>query len=207
MAELTYLDFDLWIGPAAEDYLAKARDSQGREATVDFRLPFSEPEVEDFWRRPDARPGEASRSYGGALFEALFHGELLTSFRRGLDQAADEGAGLRIRLRLADVPELANLPWEVLYDRSRDRFLALSVRTPVVRYLELPERLRPLAIRPPLKMLVMVASPRDCEELDAEQEWRRLREALGDLERKGLIELERLDGSTLPALQRHLRRR
>ena len=50
MAELTYLSFDLWIGRAAEGYLAKGWDSHGREATVDFRRPFSELEVTGFWR-------------------------------------------------------------------------------------------------------------------------------------------------------------
>ena len=34
----------------------------------------------------------------------------------------------RMRLRLADTPELAELPWEFLYDPRRDRFLAQSRR-------------------------------------------------------------------------------
>jgi hypothetical protein len=33
-----------------------------------------------------------------------------------------------MRLRLADNPELAELPWEFLYDPRRDRFLAQSRR-------------------------------------------------------------------------------
>ncbi|MEE8523115.1 MAG: SUMF1/EgtB/PvdO family nonheme iron enzyme, partial [Thermoanaerobaculia bacterium] len=228
MAELTYLSFDLWIWRTAEGYLAKGWDSHGREATTDFRIPFSEPEIEGFWRRiglprsrarrhaaaPDAsdrsrRPDlapQTDKSFGGSLFEALFHGGLRSCFRDSLEQARRERAGLRIRLRLADVPELANLPWEYLYDGSSDRFFALSVRTPVVRYLELPEPLQKLTVRPPLKMLVMVASPNDYPELDAEQEWRRLNEALGDYQQRGLIQLERLEGATLAALQRRLRR-
>ncbi len=227
MAELTYLDFDLWIGDAAESYVAKGRDAHGREATVDFRMPFSEREVTDFWarigltrpeahrhaagpggrdHRPDLAPIETTESYGGSLFEALFHGDLLICLRRSLEQARGESAGLRIRLRLADVPELANLPWEYLYDVDSGRFLALSMATPVVRYLERAEPLRRLAVRPPLKMLVMVASPRDYDALEGGKEWRRLNEELGGLQEQGLIELERLEGATLAALQRRLRR-
>ncbi len=230
MTELTYLDFDLRIRRAVEGYLAEGRDSHGREVTVDFRMPFSESEIEGFWRRtgsarsrarrhvaaldasdrsrrPDLDPQvEASKSYGGSLFEALFHGELLICFCRSMEQAAREGAGLRIRLRLAEVPELDNLPWEYLYDGTSDRFLALSAATPVMRYLELSEPLQLLAVRPPLKMLVMVASPSDYAALDVEQEWQRINEALGDLKKQGLIELQRLEGATLAALQRQLRR-
>ena len=39
---------------------------------------------------------------------------------------------LRIRLRLSDTPELAELPWEFLYDQTRNRFLGLSDRTPLM---------------------------------------------------------------------------
>ena len=35
---------------------------------------------------------------------------------------------MRLRLRLADTPELAELPWEFLYDPRRHRFLAQSRR-------------------------------------------------------------------------------
>ncbi len=222
MAELNYRDFDLWIGRAAEAYVAKGRDTDGREATVDARLAFSESEIGAFWvrigRSPsrhaagldaggrDYRPEAAAKRHGGLLFDAIFQGDLLNCFRRSLEQADRDGTGLRIRLRLSDVPELSDLPWEYLYDTSCDRFFALSVKTPVVRYLELPERLQTLAARPPLRMLVMVASPRGYGALNVDEEWRRMNEALGDLRAQGLIELQRLEGATLAALQRQLRR-
>jgi hypothetical protein len=62
-------------------------------------------------------------------------------------------------LRLTSAPELANLPWEYLYNSALNRFPALSIETPVVRYLELPERIRPLAITPPLRVLAIISSP------------------------------------------------
>jgi hypothetical protein len=50
-----------------------------------------------------------------------------------------------------------DLPWEFLYDEPN--FLAISVMTPVVRYLDLPRQRRPLGIEPPLRILGMVSSP------------------------------------------------
>ena len=93
--------------------------------------------------------------------------------------------GLRRGLRLAEAPELINLPWEFLYHPTLHRFLALSDRTPLVRYHELPEQIQPLAIHPPLRVLVMVSSPAGYPRLDAELEWSRLKAALADQQEQG----------------------
>ena len=71
-------------------------------------------------------------------------------------------AGVRIRLRLKDAPELANYPWEYLYDRSLNWFVALSLETPVVRYVDLPVATRPLKVELPLRILAMISSPAGC---------------------------------------------
>ena len=46
-----------------------------------------------------------------------------------------------------------------------NRFLA-PVETPIVRYLDLPQRIRPLAVTPPLRVLAMISSPDDYPQLD-----------------------------------------
>jgi hypothetical protein len=112
---------------------------------------------------------------------------------------------LRIRLRLRNAPQLADLPWEYLYNSSLNRFLALSVETPLVRFLDLPERVRPVKVSPPIRVLVMISSPTDYPQLNVEAEWKKLTEALNDLEHGGRVTLERLDDATLAALQRRLR--
>ena len=216
MAYQTYQSFDLWITQVADRYRIKGWDANGREATVNCHMPFSELEVENFWlrigrprrgmRRAHSVESEALKSLGGGLFKAVFHGELLSCFRASLEEARSKEAGLRIRLRLNEVPELAALPWEYLYDSSFNRFLARSIETPIVRYLELPERIQPLAVAPPLRMLVMVSNPEGYAELGVEQEWTQLGEALGELSARGLIELQRLDKATLSKLQQALRR-
>ena len=127
--------------------------------------------------------------------------------RSSLDEAAREGRGLRLRLRLTEAPELVDLPWEYLYSPALNRFFALSNATPLVRYLDLPEPVAPLAVQPPLRLLAVIASPRDFPALDVEQEWHKLRAALKDLEDAGLVSVERLEPPTLSALQRRLARR
>lgn len=215
MADISYLDFDLAIERASDGYRVEVNSPAGQSASA-LQLPFSDLELENFllkigqarrvMRRIDAPETEAAKAFGARLFEAVFSGEPRACLRSSLDEAGRQGKGLRIRMRLNDAPELAGLPWEYLYNSALNRFFALSIETPIVRYLELPERIRPLAVAVPLRILAIIASPRDQAPLDVEREWQRLREALGELEQRGLVRLERLEQPSLAELQRRLRR-
>jgi hypothetical protein len=215
MKGLRFLDFDLTFQRSANGYRVQA-DSPAGQAAVEFALPFSDLEIENFLlrfgraRQPMRRLGnpqiEAARAFGGRLFDAAFSGEVRSCLRSSLDDAQRQEAGLRIRLRLADAPDLNDLPWEFLLHPALGRFLALSAETPLVRYLDLPERLRPLAVKPPLEVLTVISSPTDCPQLDVEAEWRKLQESLAELEERGLLILRRLESPTLTHLQRWLRR-
>src|SRR5262249_46640412 len=112
---------------------------------------------------------------------------------------------LRIRLRLADVPEVAYLPWEYLYDSISESFLCLSSDTPIVRYMEMPRRIHALGIKPPLRVLVMISVPADEAALDTDQEWSRLTQSLARLTGTGSVVLERLETASLAALRKRLR--
>jgi hypothetical protein len=101
---------------------------------------------------------------------------------------------------------VADLPWEFLYNRSVNRFIALSVHTPLVRYMELPERIQPIAVKPPIRVLVMISSPSDFPTLDVEAEWTRLNEALQGRIAAGQLAIDRLETASLEALQHRLRR-
>jgi len=216
MAEIEYLDFDLLIEHAEEGYTARVLNSPAGQASVRFNLPFSELELENFLlrvgrtRRGVRRVGspemQAVKSFGGRLFQAVFDDEVRGCLRSSLDEASRQGAGLRVRLRLTEVPDLADLPWEYLYNPALNRFFVLSAETPLVRYLDLPERVRPLVVKPPLRVLVMISCPSGHPALDVEREWAKLRVALGNLRQRGLVGLERLEKATLAALQRRLRR-
>lgn len=144
--------------------------------------------------------------FGGKLFDAVFRDQIRVAYATSLDKAEADDVGLRIRLRLADAPELADLPWEFIYDRGARRFPALSDWTPLIRYLEMPNRIRPLSVTPPLRILVMAASPADFDLLDSAGEKTRLREALGELIDSNRVIVEEEASGTLAGLQRQLRR-
>ena len=213
-----YLDFDIWIDQKSEGlYRAKAWSSAaGFEATECFALPAALLGGELCLaggaapRRggsgaSEATDGASAEQVGDELFRAVFQGELLKAFQGCLAKSKG-GPGLRIRLRLNDVPQLAGLPWEYLYDAGGQGFLALSARTPVVRYLELSEGIDTLLVAPPLRVLAVISTPRGFRELaEADKEWRQLCAALEPLRRGGLIEIERLARPTPAALEERLR--
>ena len=212
-----YLDFDLSIERMGENaYRARVLASPAGLAKADFSMPMSPMEIENFVlkvgrmrrtvRRIESPEMQAAKDFGSKLYKAVFSDEVQSTLRSSLDQARAQGLGLRIRLRLNEAPELVDIPWEYLYNPSLNRFLALSVNTPVVRYLELPESIQPLAVKPPLRVLVMISNPKDYASLDVESEWQNLKKAVSDLEEKGLLILERLETATPVALQYRLRR-
>jgi CheY-like chemotaxis protein len=216
MAGIAYLDFDLSIQRAGDGYRAQVvKSPDGETVPLDFTLPFSQVERDNYLlrlgphrrgtRRANSPDLEVAEAFGRELFKAVFRDELLSCLSGSLAKAVAQDAGLRIRLRLTQAPELADLPWEYLYYPAQNYFLALSVGSPIVRYLEMPQQSLPLAVTPPLRVLVMIAHPNGYQWLDVEAEWRNLREALGDLERKGLVALERLPEATETALRRQLR--
>jgi hypothetical protein len=216
--DFTYLDFDVLLERAEHDtYRARVVNAPaGQTPPVAFPMPFTPLELENFLlrigrprrvvRRIDAPETAAIKTFGGQLYRALFHDDLEVNFLRSLSEATAQRAGLRIRLRLSDTPELAELPWEFLYDQTRNRFLCLSDRTPLIRFLEVPDPPRPLAVSPPLHVLVMIASPSDYPPLDVQQEWTKLRTALAPLEQAGQVQVTQLETATMAALLQQLRR-
>ncbi|WP_197514578.1 hypothetical protein, partial [Mycobacterium sp. E342] len=58
---------------------------------------------------------ERLREVGRQLFETLFSGPVLGSYRASLGVAQQRGEPLRVVLRLT-APRLAALPWEALFD-------------------------------------------------------------------------------------------
>src|SRR4029079_2969108 len=136
------------IEPTATGFRVDVNCPAG-QPTGTFTMPFSELELENFllrlgqsrrtMRRIDSPETEAAKLFGARLFDAVFADEVRACLRSSIDEASNQGKGLRIRLKLTSAPELANLPWEYLYNSALNRFPALSTETPVVRYLELPE--------------------------------------------------------------------
>ncbi|MCG8424567.1 MAG: CHAT domain-containing protein [Proteobacteria bacterium] len=210
MGWLRYEDFELKIERAGDGYRAEVLRSPGGEALWQFALPLSWDHIERLIERigPQSHSPEiaAARELGSTLFESVFAGDIRACFRVSLDRVSEkEDIGLRIKLLLEQAPELADLPWELLLDESSGRFLSLSVETPVVRYVQLPQRVPPLRVELPLEILVMVSSPSDYPALDVERERELLEQALQPLRDRNQVRVTYVESATLSELHRTLR--
>ena len=218
MAARTYQNFDLLLeGAEAGQFRARVTGSPlGEGSDRRFALPFEATELENLLlkldpgrsgtRRSSADPvAQAAMDLGGPLFEAVFAEDVLLAWQRSQDAVRAQGDGLRLRLRLTDAPAIAGLPWELLYDRRGNAYLAQSERTPVVRYLEVPQPPRPLVVEGALRILTVISSPTDLPELDVEAEWRRVQDALAGPIGAGRVTLDRLPTPTIAALSEWLR--
>jgi Tol biopolymer transport system component len=222
MAALRYLDFDLLIERTGDRYRARVLSSPGGEASADFKLPFSSEQLQIFVlkaislgtrrrvRRIESPDMREIKTFGRELFEAVFDDEVNNCLRLSMHEAERSHAGLRIRLRLDDSDgdagvALSDVPWEFMFDSGGAGFLCLSSASPVVRYQDLRQPIEPIAVKPPLRLLVMISAPRDAQQLDVEHEQSKLDEALRIPIEKGLITIDRMEEATLQQLQRRLR--
>lgn len=215
MNPMQYIDFDVLIESGKDGYRIRVLNSPAGQATHEFTLPFNDLELENFMllmgrarrgvRSSNSPQLDTARKFGGKLYKAIFDDAVQACYRSSLDEAVQKQAGLRLRLRL-DAPELANLPWEYLFDPGLNNFLSLSPETPIVRYLDLPERIRPLQIQPPLRVLTMISSPADSEPLDVEHEWQNLLDATAEQRASNRMVLERLERASLDALLNRLQK-
>ncbi len=219
MGRLQFEDFELRIGRGhGGAYPTWVVHSPAGEANGTFTLPFGPKRLKDIKTlvelamlrsRQRTRAALSSelrelKAFGGDLFDALFRDAVGAAFDTSQNLALSRGKGLRLKLRI-EPGELIDLPWELLYDKTARRFVALSARTPMVRYVEVEAPLPPLQLTPPLHLLVVIASPSDYAPLDVERETNRIRLALGELISHGLVEVDFLPNATVPALQNRLR--
>jgi tetratricopeptide (TPR) repeat protein len=211
-----YLDFELEIGEGrGREYAVAVLRSPAGEARGTMHFPFDELALENRLlnlqnillrsggkhRRVLSQEEQAVQDFGRALFDTLFSGEIRSYYDMSLREAAQQGRGLRLEMRIRP-PELNALPWEFMYDPRQAEYVCLSRQTPIVRYLESPRLIRPLTVTPPLCVLGMVASPKDQPSLDIEREKQRVERAIQGLQARGLVELEWLTGQTWRDLQR-----
>ncbi len=211
----SYLNVDLVVEKDNDGYRASVVNSPGGEAETKFTAPFSTADFEALADQLDRSRGtrriaspqlSLAKDLGGRLYRAVASDEIRMSLARARDAADRDGAaGIRLRLHLSDAPELAVLPWEFMFDPDPKvgRFLALAEDTPLVRYVDLPERVRPLKVSPPIRVLGVVSNPADDRypELDVDREWQSLEEALAQPLKDGRLELLRLPRATISSLQ------
>ena len=209
------LGFDLHLEQTEDGYRASVLRSPVGEAGAPFVMPFTPKEQLKLIQELLADPGQdesrrteqflLARQIGGRLFDMVFHGALLECWRESWRLAYQERAILHVRLRLGDTLSLRGLPWEYLYDATRDEFLALSAHTPLTRYYERAHQALPFPVQPPLRVLVVMAGPEGYPPLPIGRDWRDLVDSVDYLAADRRILFERLPRPTLLDLQRRLR--
>src|SRR6185436_138235 len=137
-AALSYRDFDLKLDKTETDaFRIEVLDSPVGRRTKALPLILPEEQLPE-WRtcvKTRKKDREIYKRMGQALFEALFPRSILRIWARS-EQTLDLDSSSTLRLRL-DIrcPELAEIPWEILYDGDGHYHLAQDERHPIVRYL------------------------------------------------------------------------
>lgn len=209
---LTYLNIEVAIDSTAPgQYRVRVLRSPAGEAQSTLQLPWSLSQIPTWLSQlqtlvlspPQFKREQQLQQWGETLFAALLNGEVAARFTASKAIAQANGQGLRLQLR-CEPAELLAIPWELLYDPQAAEFLCLSRRTPLVRYLPVPQPNQPLQIAPPLRILALSASPAGLPALDIAQEQRALSAALTALQQQGLVELVWLPGQRWRDLQQAL---
>jgi ABC-type branched-subunit amino acid transport system substrate-binding protein len=210
-------DFDIEIrSKGGLDYEVIARSPTG-EGRATMRFPFDEIALKmrllsienallrsgGTRRRLDSPDEQTVEDFGRELFDALISGEVRSRYDASITEADLREESLRIKLRF-DSAQLAAVPWEFLFDQRLGEYLVLATNTPLVRYIELPEVMKPLTVAPPLRMLGVIASPSDQNPLDVEREKARIEEATAEVRAAGMLYLEWLEPATADELQQRL---
>jgi 3',5'-cyclic AMP phosphodiesterase CpdA len=200
----TYDDFEIHVTPGPGDQpLVTVQTALAGNASDPLDRDWTDEEPATWLTQLELgqMDSNALAAIGKQLFRALFHDHVRDSYveARGATRT-------RLRLRLwFDVPELQALPWELLYDAGRHEFLALSSKALITRYLSVPQGTPPLAIKPPLRLLVVTASPSDQPNLDVDAEEAAIRAALAPLEAESLVRVESLPHAQVMDLRDALR--
>jgi tetratricopeptide (TPR) repeat protein len=214
MTIVEYQDFELEISSDSADgaprrYFAHVIRSPAGEASrspVQFR--FSEPK-ELARLRADlesavldingskvsgltSRAEKVLRDFGQEIFRSIFVN--IKSISNIYAQS--KGKDLRIKLRISS-PDLAALPWEYLYEED-EVISYVSLRLPLVRYLETAGSARAMGVRGPLRILGMISAP-DTDEwprLAVAKERERINKGIDKLQREGRVVFEWVSGGT-----------
>lgn len=205
--ETAYLPFELLIGAlTANGYPVTVVDSPAGDGEARCILRV-DAELQDALAVVEA--GGCDQTFlielGTFFFGSLFTGDVATLYHTSLGMARAQAKRLRIRLRMTP-PELAALPWEYLYDGKEDAFLATSPETALVRYVPISLPVRPTKIKLPLRVLVVIASPRDVQALAVDKEKALVQAALAEGIEQGRIHLEIVEQAQVADISQALRR-
>lgn len=200
-AEVRRGRLDVEIGPEAVDGTHPLRlDRDGAVTPATFRNPFGKDGLIRAADRLDKGllTEVTTKSIGSELFGALFGAGPARSV---LDESWGEG---RKRLRfIAGDGQVASIPWELLYDPTREEYLAHSGS--ISRWIRASADVsvppRPTLVGEALRTLVVLANPTQ-DELDLDAEARSIQQAFAHAVKSGRArEVELLPQATLSRLR------
>lgn len=198
---MTYQDFQILV---TADGAIRASSEQGEERG-ELRLDVNKIRLTLSLIEKRQTDAGLLKGLGGELYQALYPPRVHGHWRATKASAEALGSGVRLRLIFA-APELAALPWEFLYDESTNTFLANDTQTVLSRYLDVPQSKRDLgAASRPLRILLVISSPKSLGKLDAAGEETLIREALAEHIRAGHIELDVVREATIRNITQRLR--
>jgi hypothetical protein len=198
-------NFDLHLAGTPAAVTAQVLDSPAGQTPAPAPLPCDA----NLAGLDDFATSATLQDTGRALWRCAFSAPAVAELWRASVALSDT---LRLRL-VIDSPELAALPWELLYDETLGRFLALDGRTPVTRFTRLPIPAIPWPQDRPLRLLFTAAAPAEqytevhiAPQLVA-REWQGIEQALAPLIKDGRLEATgSLAGTTRDGLLAALRR-
>jgi CHAT domain len=127
------------------------------------------------------------REVGQILFSALLGtGEVAGRYRASAALAAKQQQALRVVLHL-ETAALASLTWEAMYDPETGAYVCR--RDQLVRHIPVPSVAAPLTVRPPLRILSVVSTPRGLSALNVAKEQEQLTNSLARPLADGLVEV------------------
>lgn len=174
-----YADFVLEVARAGTDQLQVTVRVGGRRVLDEATFPLPWEKTTRLARQIAAEPygqsllKDLGQQLGAGLLSPALRSELGDDrlARLRLDFAADD-----------DDKELAGLPWELAFDPQGLGFLGQRADTALVRYVKPDKKWKRPRIRKTLRVLVVMAQPREVELLDLVQEKARLDEILTAIE-------------------------
>lgn len=177
----SFVDFVLTVNGSPQNYTVAVYGPNGTSLEpVPLNLEFNEElnyMLEELY--DGGRPSlEQLKILGNMLFDGLFPRRVWRAYSNVL-RALLSGQELRIKLNIRP-PELARLPWELLYDEEEGAFLVRRRNHPLVRTLDTMVAAAPLSVAGTLRVLHVQASPIDMESLDLDSSQKVLEETFDD---------------------------
>ena len=176
-----YHDFTLTVTGGPGSYFVSARAPGSINVSAETFIYQPSPELAyelERVRNGDSPTKERMQEIGSLLFNALFTRRISNAFGHSY-QAISKDESLRLLLALQP-PELAALPWELLYNPDEEVFMAARLSYPIAREVDSGIPVAEPVSTKKMKILYIQASPVDLPPLELVKSENALREALGD---------------------------